>query len=310
MPQKRAVVALGGNALLQAPLQKGTIEEQLANVDTAALHLVKLFKDGYQIVLTHGNGPQVGNLLIQQDRAKDIVPELPLYICVAETQGQIGAMFQEALSNKLHQAKLTTPVVTVITHVQVDPKDKAFKKPTKPVGPFYSYKDYFPRDWVFAKTSNGYRRVVASPAPLVILEAAEIEKIAESAIVIACGGGGIPVVKEKAGMKGVDAVIDKDLASAKLAIAFKADLFLILTNVDYVSLNYQKPDQKSLRKVTIADLKKYQKQGHFAEGSMGPKIEAAIEFLTKIPKANVIITSSSLLEQALAGEAGTHITAK
>ncbi len=299
---KTLVIALGGNALIK-PGQKGSIEEQMQNLDKAMEHIAKLSKK-YNIILTHGNGPQIGNILLQQESTKQ-VPKLPLYVCVAETQGQIGYMIQEVLYNKLHQLGINKPVVTVITQVLVDPKDKAFRNPTKPIGPFYKSQKNLPKNWKIVKSPFGYRRVVPSPEPKKIVEEKEIRKIFKGAIIIACGGGGIPVIKRR-GLIGVDAVIDKDLAAEKLAEVVKADMLIILTDVPNVYLNYKTKNQKPIRRMFIKDIRKYLKEKQFPPGSMGPKVEAAARFIER-RGGKVIITSFDLLEDALKGRAGTVI---
>ena len=320
---KTAVIALGGNALIRAG-QKGTMEEQMGNVETAMEHIVKLVKRGLRVVITHGNGPQSGAILLQNEIAKKTVPQMPLYVCVAESQAQIGYMIQETLYNKLYEMHRHIPVVTVVTQVLVDRADPAFKNPTKPIGPFYPDRKSLPKSWNIVKTPKGWRRVVPSPDPKEIIEAEAIKNIISKAIVIASGGGGIPVVRSTGvcypgatkeekrfcaskGLYGVDAVIDKDLAGQKLCEVVKADYFFILTDVDRISINFGKPNEKKLGKVTLVHIKKYQKEGHFPPGSMGPKIEAAIRFLEKGGK-QVIITSFENLEQAVKGKAGTIIT--
>jgi carbamate kinase len=299
---KTIVIALGGNALIK-PKQKGTIEDQMENLDKAMEHIVRLARK-YNIILTHGNGPQVGNLLLQEEAAKS-VPKMPLYVCVAETQGQIGYMIQEVLYNRLHALGIRKPVVTLITQVLVDPKDPAFRKPTKPIGPFYKSEKNLPKNWELAKTPFGYRRLVASPEPKKIIEENEIKKTYKEAIVIACGGGGVPVV-ERHGLKGIDAVIDKDLAAEKLAEIVDADMLVILTDVPCVYLNYKTKSQKPIRKMNISEAEQYLKSAQFPPGSMGPKIRAAVKFLQKGGK-KAIITSFDLLEESLKGRAGTMI---
>ena len=252
-------------------------------------------------------------LLLQQERTGG-VPKMPLHVCVAQTQAQIGLMIQEALYNRLRNH---VPVVTMVTQVLVDPKDKAFRKPTKPIGTFYEDDGNLPLEWHIVKTRRGYRRVVASPDPKEIVEAEAIKDLSKEAVVIACGGGGIPVIKSYAkvkgrrrqcGLKGVSAVIDKDLAAQKLAEVVGADMLLILTDVDQVALNYGKPTQYNLHSLKYKDAKQYLKEGQFPAGSMGPKIEASLRFLDRRRKGKVIITSFGLLEKALKGKAGTTIT--
>ncbi|MBN3037228.1 MAG: carbamate kinase [Candidatus Diapherotrites archaeon] len=300
------VIALGGNALIKAK-QKGTLEQQLRNIDETAGQIATLVKQGHDVVLTHGNGPQVGAILIQQEEAKEIVPAMPLDVCVAESQGEIGYMLQKTFDKRLKARK---PVVTIITQCVVDKGDIAFRNPTKPVGPFYTQEEAQPLMRKFDMVEDagrGYRRVVPSPMPLEVVEAPVIKKLLHENVVIACGGGGIPVIREDGELKGVEAVIDKDLASAVLACELKADLFVILTGVEKVCLNYGKPDEKVLDHMTLAGAKQYLSEGHFPPGSMGPKIESAVKFLESGGQA-VVITSLNNLGAAIKGGAGTWIT--
>jgi carbamate kinase len=299
-----AVIAFGGNALVK-PGQTGTFEEQMANISEAVGDVVKLVRKGWKVLITHGNGPQVGNLLIQQEEGK--VPRMPLYVCVAETQAQIGFMFQEAFYNKLRKLEKHIPVATVVTQVMVDPKDKAFKHPSKPVGPFYNTEKGLPVEWHLAKTFRGWRRVVASPEPKYIVEADVIKELSRDSIVIACGGGGVPVIKMKGSLKGMSAVIDKDLTAQLLAEEMDADYLIILTDVDQVALNYKMKEQEWVKRMTLKEARQYLKEGHFHVGSMRPKIIAAMRFLEGRPKRKVIITSFGLLSKALNGRAGTVI---
>ena len=301
---KTLVIALGGNALLK-PGQRGTAKQHIENLESVAVHIANLHNRGFRIVITHGNGPQVGNILLQQEKARDYAPQMPLYICVAESQALIGSLLQEALYNKLRRMGFRIPVVTIITQVLVDPKDKAFARPTKPIGPTYPTKRGLPRNWKLMRTIKGFRRVVASPRPKEIIEAKEIRRIAREAVVIACGGGGIPVIKER-GIKGIDAVIDKDLTAAKLGEVVKAHTLAILTDVDWVYLQYKKPRQKKIQHVSASQLKTWYKQGHFPPGTMGPKIQAALRFLQRGGKC-VVITSLNRLEDAINEEWGTII---
>ena len=298
------VIALGGNALIK-PGQKGTAEQQIANLEQVAEQVASLYNRGWRIVITHGNGPQVGRILLRQEKAKDYAPQLPLYVCVAESQGMIGYYIQEAFTNFLRRKGLRIPVVTVVTQVLVDPQDPAFRKPEKPIGPYYQTRKGLSRKWTLVNTIKGFRRVVASPRPKEIVEAREIKKISREAMVIACGGGGIPVIKKR-GLVGVDAVIDKDYSAAKLGKVVGAHTLAILTDVDFVYLNYRKSNQKKLTHATLEQLKDYQSHGHFAPGSMGPKIQAAAQFLRSGGK-RVVITHIDCLEKAMDGEWGTHI---
>ncbi|MBU0530165.1 MAG: carbamate kinase [Nanoarchaeota archaeon] len=300
----RFVIALGGNALIQ-PGQRGTVEEQLKNLNKAVSHIVSLVKKGHKIIITHGNGPQVGNILLQQEATKD-VPAMPLYICGAESQGLIGYMIQDALYDKLHKSKLDIPVITIVTRVLVDKNDPGFKEPTKPIGPFYKKKPS-QKDWKIIEVPKGFRRVVPSPDPKKIIEEEAVKILSKNSIVVACGGGGVPVIKGPKGYEGVDAVIDKDLASARLASDIKADYLVILTDVSNVYVNYNRPNQEKLGLISLKELKKHQKSGHFPSGSMGPKVEASIRFLEAGGK-KVIITDFNLLEKAVSRKAGTVIS--
>ncbi len=312
--KKVVVIALGGNAILQ-PGQKGTFEEQMANVETTCKQLTQMVLSGkYKIVITHGNGPQVGNILLQNETAKDVAAPMPLYVCGAESQGLIGFMIQQSLHNLLQDAgKGDIPVATVVTQVVVDENDPAFENPSKPVGPFYSEeeaqrlaeeKGYHIKE----DAGRGWRRVVPSPDPIEIFEKEAIRQlIAARSIVIASGGGGIPVVKKDGKLKGVDAVIDKDLAGERLAVDVEAKIFLILTDVDQVKLNYKTPQERGIPHMTVEEAKRYREEGHFAKGSMEPKVRAAIRFV-EAGGEKAIITSLDKAMDALEGKAGTTIT--
>lgn len=304
---KTAVVALGGNAFLKRG-QKGTVEEQMGNIAKAIEHAVRLMKRGYRIVLTHGNAPQVGSILLQQERAGRSVPKMPLYVCVAESQGMIGYMIQESIYNKLHKHRIDIPAITLITQVLVDSKDPAFRRPSKPIGPFYRSRAGLPKDWSMVKTARGYRRLVPSPEPKRIVEAGLIKRAVKGAIVIACGGGGIPVIKRR-GLVGVDAVIDKDLTAGLLAREVRAELLIMLTDVDSVYLNYGRANQRRIGEMDIREAGQYLKEGQFPPGSMGPKVEASIRFL-RAGGSRVVITDFDSLEKALAGGAGTTMVKK
>lgn len=307
----RIVIALGGNALLQKS-DKGTIKEQLKRAKQTVKHLLPIIENN-EVILTHGNGPQVGNLLIQQEKAKNEVQPLPLYICNAMTQAQIGILLQNALQNELKKITSNKKVITMLTQVMVDPNDKAFLKPTKFIGPYYpkeEAKRLERKDFIIKQDPRGdYRRVVPSPKPLKIVERHQIEALVNNGfIVIACGGGGIPVIKAGNMLKGVEAVIDKDLAAEKLAHLVKADILLILTDVSNAFINFGKRNQKPLKRVSISKLKKLKKAGHFGSGSMLPKIEAIISFIEKGGK-KAIITSLEKAALALKGKAGTIVEA-
>jgi len=310
--KKLAVIALGGNALLR-PGEKGTIDEQEKNVYETCEFMLELIKRDHNIVITHGNGPQVGNILLQNQAGAQVhgIPEMPLDICGAYSQGLIGYMIEQQLRNVLEVNGLERDVITLITQVLVDKADPAFENPTKPIGPYYSKED---ADRISAETDSvfkedpkgiGWRKVVASPVPKLIGNRKSIEKLArEGQIVIAVGGGGIPVFYvEPNKLQGIDAVIDKDLASALLATQINADEFYILTDVSKVYINFRKPDEKDLDVVTIAEAKKYMEEGQFTEGSMAPKIRAAINFVENGGK-ECIITSASQLKNP---ECGTKI---
>lgn len=307
----KIVVALGGNAILT---DDPSAEGQFKALQETAAHLVKLVEEGYQLIVSHGNGPQVGNLLLQQAKADSASnPAMPIDTCVAMTQGSIGYWLQQALTEKLNKAKINKQVATLLTQVVVDPHDSAFDKPTKPVGPFFSQEeanqlaeetgDQFVED-----AGRGYRKVVPSPKPINIVEADTIKAlIAQDVITISAGGGGIPVKAAEFGYQGLEAVIDKDFASAKLAELVQADILLILTGVDNVYVNYNKPDQEKLEEVTIAQLEKWISEEQFAPGSMLPKVEAAIEFVSKQPHGKAIITSLENIENFLNGGSATVV---
>lgn len=309
---KTAVVAIGGNAILRSG-EDGTIENQRKNVEETARCLVNLIAEGYEIVLTHGNGPQVGAILIQNEEAKDSVPEMPLDVCGAETQGQLGYLLQQAFMNELRKRKLGHVPVAVVTQVVVDRDDPAFENPTKYIGPYYTKKekDILERGgWDMKEDPRGgYRRVVPSPTPIDILEKDAIQKLIfgdNHYIVIAAGGGGIPVVKTNRGYKGVEAVIDKDLATAVLASLIGEKLLIILTDVPRVCTGYGTEAEKPLKKIVLEEANKLLEQGEFPPGSMGPKIEAASYFLTHGGE-KVIITSPETIVDAIVGKEGTWI---
>jgi len=308
---KTMVLAIGGNSLVR-PGERGTFSEQLANARRIAAQVVRLIRDGYRIVLTHGNGPQVGAELLLSERGAGQVPGHPLDVCDASTQGEMGYLLQQALSSEMKLAGVHVPVVTVVTQCVVSLDDPAMSRPTKPVGPFYTEAEAERRSrqfgWRIVEDAHrGYRRVVPSPRPLEILELDVIRHLVQfGALVIACGGGGIPVAWVNDRLVGVEAVIDKDLASALLASKLGAEFFAIGTDTDYVYLNYKKPSQQALRCISSARLAEYARAGHFPPGSMGPKIEAVLEFL-KCGGREAIITSCSHLCEAVEGTGGTHV---
>ena len=300
------LIALGGNALIRKG-QVGTVEEQFENLKIPIRQVARLSRQ-YRIIITHGNGPQVGNLLLQQEY-HDNIPKLPLEILVAQTQGQIGYMIESTLDSELMVLGIDAqkPLVSLISYVVVSEKDPAFLNPTKPIGPVYTEEEVITLPYLTKKTEKGYRHVVASPKPITIVEKREIKKLLEmDFIVICCGGGGIPVIREGRTFCGVDAVIDKDLASAKLAEEVGVDLFLIATDVEGVALRYGQSDQKYLRNITTKEAEQYLREGHFPPGSMGPKIEAAIDFLRNGGK-RAVITSIEAIEKAVEGRTGTDI---
>ncbi|ODS31502.1 MAG: carbamate kinase-like carbamoyl phosphatesynthetase [Candidatus Scalindua rubra] len=310
--KKVIVVALGGNALIQEG-EKGTIQEQFANIQKSIGGIVHCIKKGFEVVITHGNGPQVGNMLLMAELSRGKVPELPLGICVADTEGAIGYMIQQTLVNSLQKECIKKCVVTILTQVIVDKNDPAFKNPTKPIGPFFTEEEtkkiINEKGWKMVEDSHrGYRRVVASPKPLKIVEDESVKRLLESGeIVIAAGGGGIPVIlSEDGALEGVDVVIDKDLASSVLALNIKANYLMMLTGVDRVYLNYSEPNERPLDTITIEEAERYMAEGHFPPGSMGPKIQAATNFL-KGGGEYAFITAIDKVPEPIAGETGTRI---
>jgi carbamate kinase len=309
---KLAVVAIGGNSITKAN-QDGTIPEQFANARETARHIAAMIARGYDVVVTHGNGPQVGNILLRAEMASSVLPSLPLDTCGADSQGGIGYMIQQVLGSELRKRGIEKDVVTVLTQVVVDPLDPAFGKPTKPIGPFYTREDAERkraiRGWsVVEDCDRGWRRVVPSPMPVRVVEIGAIRALLDAGcVVIAVGGGGIPVVEAGGGLKGVEAVIDKDHASRLLAVEIGADLLFMSTDVERVALNFGTENEQALSALSVSEAREYYEQGHFPAGSMGPKILAAIAFL-EAGGESVIITSPESLERALDGEAGTRIT--
>jgi len=309
------VIALGGNAIKQ-PDEVGTSDNQFKNVALTCEQLVKMNKLGYKLILTHGNGPQAGNLLIQQEESKLLVPSMPLDVVDAMTQGELGYIFQNQLQNAFRRDGREIPIATLITQVLVDIDDPDFDNPSKPVGPFYTKKEalklqktkgYIVKE-VKHNKEKGWRRVVPSPEPVGLVEDKTIKALLDAhVIVITSGGGGIPVVKKPDGqLVGVEAVVDKDKAGQKLAEIVNGNIFLVLTDVEYVYLNYNKPNQESIKKITIHEAEKYLKSGQFPPGSMAPKIEACIRFI-KAGGEKAIITSPDHAIEALNGKTGTVI---
>jgi carbamate kinase len=313
---KTFVIALGGNSILRAK-EKGTAEEQYENLDRTAEQLLDLLGSGNRVVITHGNGPQVGNLLLADEAAKNVVPPMPLDVLGAQTEGYMGYMIQNTLANHLRQAGAPHNITTVVTQVIVDKNDPAFKDPSKPIGPFYDANTAEQlrqeKGWdIIEDSARGYRRVVPSPIPVNIQQARIIKSMLDAGeIVIAVGGGGIPVVREdNRNLRGIEAVIDKDYASARLAIEIDADVLFILTAVEYVYRDFATPHQKALENLSLAEAKKLLKEGHFGKGSMEPKIRAAIMFLEESDRSRereVIITLPETALRALEGGTGTRI---
>lgn len=312
MSHRKIVVALGGNAILST--DPSAQAQEAALVETAR-YLVKLIQNGDELIITHGNGPQVGNLLLQHLKANsEKNPAFPLDSLVAMTEGSIGFWLQNALENALVDANIEKNVASVVTQVIVDKDDPAFADPSKPIGPFYSEEEAKAESEKTGATfkedaGRGWRKVVASPKPIGIKEINSIRTLLnDGQIVIAAGGGGIPVIENENGyLDGVEAVIDKDFASQLLAELVEADVFIVLTGVDYVYINYNKPNQERLERVTVSQLQEYIKQGQFAPGSMLPKVEAAIDFVTHQPAGKAVITSLSNLGALIESESGTII---
>jgi carbamate kinase len=308
---KSMLIAVGGNSLIRAG-EKGTVAEQLANARRTAAAILGLIRAGFHLVITHGNGPQVGAQLLRSERASDQVPGQPLDVCGASSQGEIGYLLMQALSDELAAAGLKTLVVSLVTQTIVSRDDPAMQYPTKPIGPFYSRSDAEDRHrrlgWqIVEDAARGYRRVVPSPEPIAIVEFDIIRRLVnDGVLVVACGGGGIPVVSANGALAGVEAVIDKDRASALLAAQLGVDIFAISTDTDYVYLDYKKPTQRPLTRVTLSGMQAHFEAGHFPPGNMGPKIESALRFLRAGGK-EVVITSYDHLCGAIAGTAGTHI---
>ena len=309
----KLVIALGGNAL-QTKNSAPTAEAQLEVVKQTCEYVAELSAGGHELTIVHGNGPQVGRIVLASETAKDVVPPMPFDVCGAMSQGYIGYHIQQALRQSLARRNLNIPVVSLVTQVVVDKADPAFKNPTKPIGGFYTKEE---ADQLVAEkgydvkedAGRGYRRVVASPIPKRIVEIEEVKMLREKAIVITCGGGGIPVVENEDGtLEGVAAVIDKDFAAELLAEQIDADALVILTEVEKVAINWGKPEQKNLDHMTLAEAKRYCEEGHFAPGSMLPKVQAGMKFVTANPDKKAIITSLDKAIEALEGKTGTVIT--
>ncbi|MBQ6493597.1 MAG: carbamate kinase [Erysipelotrichaceae bacterium] len=309
---KRLVIALGGNALGNTP------QEQLELVKKTASTIVDLVEEGYDVVVGHGNGPQVGMVNLAFENSHNKVggtPEMPFPECGAMTQGYIGYHLQQSIGRELKKRGMNKPVATVVTQVEVDKADSAFENPTKPIGSFYTKEEaakiVAETGYTFIEDAGrGYRRVVPSPKPVSIVELETVEKlVSQGCIVITVGGGGIPVVKAGDWYEGVAAVIDKDRASAKLALDLKADMLVILTAVDKVSINFNKPDQKDLSEISLEEARQYIAEGHFAKGSMLPKVESCIDYVEKTENGKALITSLEKAKEALQGKTGTIIHA-
>jgi len=299
------VIALGGNALIQRG-QDGTAEQQMENLKVPMRKVAALARD-YRVVVSHGNGPQVGNILLQQESTTEVAV-MPVDVVGAMTQGQIGYMIEQVLERELVEAGIDRNFLTVMTMTQVDPDDPLFQNPTKPIGPFYTDAEAAGKPYRMVQTDKGLRRVIASPKPIQIVPHREIRFLVEHDWIVICtGGGGIPVVKDGAGHRGVDAVIDKDLANSLLARTIGADLFVIATDVHAAAVDWQKPTERQLRKVTVDELRKHLDEGQFPAGSMAPKVTAVIEFVEATGK-RALICHLDELEDALAGNAGTDLS--
>jgi len=309
----KIVIALGGNAL-QTKNSAPTAEAQLEVVKQTCEYVAELSANGYELAVVHGNGPQVGRIVLASETAKDVVPVMPFDVCGAMSQGYIGYHIQQALRYALAKRNVDVPVVTLLTQVVVDAADPAFQKPTKPIGAFYTKeeaeelaatKGYTMKE----DAGRGWRRVVASPIPQKIIEIGEVKKLWNDTIVVTCGGGGIPVIENEDGtLEGVAAVIDKDFAAELLAEQVGADALVILTEVEKVAINWGKPNQENLGHMTLAEAQKYVEEGHFAPGSMLPKVQAAMKFVTANPGKKAIITSLNKAIEALEGKTGTVVT--
>ena len=310
--RRLALIAFGGNALLSEK-QKGTQEEQIANAEEAARLMAAVVRKGYELIIVHGNGPQVGNLLIQQEAAADHIPPYSLDLCDAMTEGSMGYMLERALVNEFRRHSIDKEATTVVTMVLVDKNDPAFAKPTKPVGPFYTAERAQglkkEKGWTMVEDAGrGWRKVVASPKPIDIVPKWIINDLVQAGrIVIAAGGGGIPVILNGNGLyEGIEAVIDKDYASSLIAREIGVDLFIILTAIDRVCLDFGKPGQRDVAVLSVSEARRFLSEGQFPPGSMGPKIRAAIEYIEAGGK-EVLITDAAHLKAALLGRSGTRI---
>ena len=313
MSAERIVVALGGNAL-QSGGGPATAQAQLEVVRKTCEHIAAISGRGYEIAVVHGNGPQVGRIVMASEAAEDVTPAMPFDVCGAMSQGYIGYHIQQCLKYALNRSNRNIPVVTVATQVIVDANDPAFQDPAKPIGPFYTEEEARKLErekgyTVKEDAGRGYRRVVASPLPRRIVEIEAVRQLWDHSIVITCGGGGIPVVENPDGtLEGVAAVIDKDFAAELLAEEVKADMLMILTEVEKVAVNFNEPDQRDLSSMTLAEAAKYVDDGQFPAGSMLPKVEAAMKFVRRFPDKKAVITSLDKAVDALEGKTGTVIT--
>lgn len=310
---QKIVIALGGNAL-QSGKSEPTAEAQLEVVRKTCEHIADISCKDYEIALVHGNGPQVGRILLASEAAKDVTPAMPFDVCGAMSQGYIGYHLQQCMKYALNKRDKNVPVLTIATQMVVEKEDPGFKNPTKPIGPFYSEEEAKALEAEKGYTmkedaGRGWRRVVASPIPRKIVEIDAVKKLWDSSIVISCGGGGIPVIENKDGtLEGVAAVIDKDFAAELLAEQVEADVLMILTEVEKVAINFNKPNQENLSNLNLADAAKYIEEGQFAPGSMLPKVEAAMKFVRAYPEKKAIITSLDKAIDALEGKTGTVIS--
>lgn len=313
MGSKKIVIALGGNAL-QSKDSAPTAEAQLQVVKQTCEYIAEISEQGYEMAIVHGNGPQVGRIVLASETSKDVVPPMPFDVCGAMSQGYIGYHIQQALKYAMNKRNCDCPVVTLATQMVVDRDDKAFQKPTKPIGAFYTEEEARRLEAEKGYTmkedaGRGWRRVVASPLPRRIVEIDAVKLLWDNAIVITCGGGGIPVVENADGtLEGVAAVIDKDFAAELLAEQVDADALMILTEVEKVAINYGKPNQENLSHMSLADAARYVEEGHFAPGSMLPKVEASMKFVRANPGKKAIITSLNKAIDALEGKTGTLVT--
>ena len=308
----KVVVALGGNALEDKTLPP-TAESQLIVAKRTAEHLAQLSAAGYELAVVHGNGPQVGRILLASESAASVTPAMPFDVCGAMSQGYIGYHLQQALGSELRKRGRNIPVVSVVTQMVVDDNDPAFQNPTKPIGPFYSKEEAerlaAEKGYAVKEDSGrGWRRVVPSPKPKRIVEIDTIKTLWDTTISIACGGGGIPVVEKNGELEGVAAVIDKDHAAARLGVEMGADVLMILTEVPAVAINWGEPNQTNLSEITVEELEGYAAEGQFGAGSMQPKVEAAVTFVRSAPGRKAIITSLDKGVDAMAGKCGTQIT--